>query len=508
MRFSAAVPYRGAERDHCSFMKRTFDGNDIAAAAKRLLGFEHLRPGQEEAIRSLLEGRDTVFVAPTGSGKSAVYQIAGSLLKGTTVIVSPLLALQKDQAESIEASRLADPAVVNSTLSASEQRHELQRIEDGDAEFLFLAPEQFHREEIKERLKAAQVGLFAVDEAHCISQWGHDFRPDYLELAGAIEALGRPVTLAMTATASNEVRSEIVERLRLRNPKVIVRGFDRPNISLRVDSFGREPEKLEAVMRRVGFADKPGIVYVATHHHAESLAAELKDRGVEALAYHGGMKSRDRDSIQDRFMSGEVPVIVATNAFGMGVDKPDIRFVYHADVSESLDGYYQEIGRAGRDGQPAEAVLFYRTRDIAAQRYKTGAGKVDPQQLESVANVLASPDKTKTSEDVSRETGISARKLTNILHKFEEAGAARKLASGQIRLESEQSAAEMAEAARRQQESLKEQRIRRLEQMREYAETRGCRREFLMRYFGDDYSGPCGNCDRCEAAGALQARRA
>lgn len=487
---------------------QNLNDTDLVATAKKLLGFSALRPGQEEAIRSLLAGQDTVFVAPTGSGKSAVYQIAGSLMQGVTVIVSPLIALQKDQAESIEQSNLAEPAVVNSTLPASEQREQLERVAEGKAEFILLAPEQLRKDATMERLKSAGVALFAVDEAHCISQWGHDFRPDYLELARVIEDLGHPPTLAMTATASNEVRGEIVDRLGLRNPRIVVRGFDRPNINLRVDSFSTENEKLESVLRRVEFADKPGIVYVATHHHAESIAEELRDRGVEALAYHGGMKARERDQIQNRFMSGEAPVIVATNAFGMGVDKADIRFVYHADVSESLDAYYQEIGRAGRDGDDAEAVLFYRSRDISAQRYKTGAGKVDARQLESVANVLVSGDAPKTSEHLSRETGLSPRKLTNILHKFEEAGAARKLASGQIRIESEQSAAEIADAAVRQQEMLKELRGHRLEQMQEYAETRGCRREYILRYFGDDYTGPCGNCDRCEAAGALRARRA
>jgi ATP-dependent DNA helicase RecQ len=291
-------------------------------------------------------------------------------------------------------------------------------------------------------------------------------------------------------------------------PSVPVSGFDRPNIYLRVDTFGKEPEKLEAVLRRVEFADRPGIVYVATHHHAEQISEDLRDRGVRALAFHGGMKAKDRAVIQDRFMSGDVPVIVATNAFGMGVDKPDIRFVYHADVSESLDAYYQEIGRAGRDGKPAEAVLFYRTLDISAQRYKTGAGKVEASQLEIVANVLANPDSPKTAEKLSRETGISPRKLTNILHKFEEAGAARKLASGQIQVEPKQSAADIADAALKQQQIQKDQRSRRLEQMQEFAETRNCRRGYLLRYLGENYTGPCGNCDRCEEAMALQIRRA
>lgn len=282
---------------------------------------------------------------------------------------------------------------------------------------------------------------------------------------------------------------------------------DLPNVSLRVDAFGKESEKVEAVLRRVEFADKPGIVYVATHHHAEQIAEDLRQRGVDAIAYHGGMKTKERDGIQKLFFSGEKPVVVATNAFDPGSDKSDIHFVYHADISESLDAYYREIRCAGGDGRPSEAVVFYRARDISAQRYKTGAGKVEAGQLETVANVLADSDRPKTAEFLSRETGIARRKLTNILNKFEEAGAARKLASGQIRVEREQSAAEIAEAALRQQESVKETRSRRLEQMQEYAETRGCRREYLLRYFGVDYSGPCGNCDRCELAKVLHVER-
>jgi ATP-dependent DNA helicase RecQ len=280
---------------------------DISAAAQKLLGFKSLRPGQREAIQSLLEGRDTLLVQPTGSGKSAVYQIAGSLLDGSTVIVSPLIALQKDQADSIQAARLDETAVVNSTLSASEHQEILDRIEQGEIEFIFLAPEQLRSPEILDRLRSAGVSLFAIDEAHCISHWGHDFRPDYLELAHIIEALDRPVVLAMTATAPKEVRAEIVERLGMRDPRVFVHGFDRPNISLRVDLFSDEDEKLESVVKRVEFAEKPGIVYVATHKHAETLAKELKDRGVEAVFYHGGLKARDREEIQDRFMKGTFP---------------------------------------------------------------------------------------------------------------------------------------------------------------------------------------------------------
>jgi len=407
----------------------------------------------------------------------------------------------------MQSSHLDETAVVNSTLSTSEHQEILDRIEQGEIEFIFLAPEQLRNPEILDRLRSAGISLFAIDEAHCISHWGHDFRPDYLELAHVIEALDHPVVLAMTATASKEVRSEIAERLGMRNPRIFVHGFDRPNISLRVDLFSEEDEKLEAVVKRVEFAEKPGIVYVATHKHAENLAKELKDRGVEAVFYHGGLKAKDRDEIQDRFMKGEVPVIVATNAFGMGVDKPDIRFVYHADVSDSVDAYYQEVGRAGRDGEPSEAVLFYRPGDISAQRYKTGAGRVNSADLQAITDALVSKDKSASPRELSQDTGLSQRKVINIVHKLEEVGAAEKLTSGEVQLVQKKTSAQMLEAASEQQQVLKELKSRRLQQMQLYAEGRSCRRAFLLRYFGDDFSGNCGNCDRCEAMGGIAIAR-
>jgi ATP-dependent DNA helicase RecQ len=491
----------------------TLATSDISAAASKLLGFPSLRAGQEEAIRSLLDGRDTLVVQPTGSGKSAIYQIAGALMTekgvaGSVVIVSPLIALQKDQADAIDASDLPEVAIVNSTLSKEEQRDTLERIEEGEIEYILLAPEQLRKPENIERLKAAGVSLFAVDEAHCVSQWGHDFRPDYLELTHAIEALGHPPVLAMTATASSEVRKEIIARLGLRNPRVLVKGFDRPNISLRVDIFSTEDEKWDALMRRVEFAETPGIVYVATHNHAESIAKQLTERGVDAVFYHGGLKPKDRAEIQDRFMNGDVPVIVATSAFGMGVDKSDIRFVYHADVSDSLDAYYQEIGRAGRDGEDAEAVLFYRPRDIAAQQYKTGSGSIDREQLELIVGALSKHKGPVGSEELAVKTEITTRKLISILHKLQEAGVVRQTESGDIALATDKPTDEIMEAAQEQQRLLKEVRKRRLEQMQDYAERRSCRRAYLLHYFGDEAAQACGNCDRCEASGVFTAKRA
>ncbi|KAA6460140.1 ATP-dependent DNA helicase RecQ [Acidobacteria bacterium AB60] len=476
---------------------------DIAAAANKLLGFKSLRPGQREAIQSLLEGRDTLLVQPTGSGKSAVYQIAGALLQGPTVIVSPLIALQKDQADSIQASSLEPTVVLNSTLTAEEHRRTLEEIENGSVEYIFLAPEQLRKPDTVERLKAANVSLFAVDEAHCISQWGHDFRPDYLALNHIIEALDHPPVLAMTATASKEVREEIIARLGMNTPRVFVHGFDRPNISLRVDLFSSKDEKYQALLRRVEFADKPGIVYVATHKNAETIAADLQAINVPAVFYHGGLKAREREEIQNRFMNGDVPVIVATNAFGMGVDKPDIRFVYHADVSDSVDAYYQEIGRAGRDGEPAEAVLFYRPQDISSQSFKTGTAHVDAEALEAVYNALVDQKGPITREELCQASKFSARKLVGLIHKLEETGAMATLEDGMLQATSTRPLSEVIEGAEQHQKLQKELRKTRLQQMQQYAEWRSCRRERLLRYFGDELAGPCGNCDRCEERGVL-----
>jgi ATP-dependent DNA helicase RecQ len=477
---------------------------DIAAAARKLLGFASLRPGQQEAIDSLLHGRDVVLVQPSGSGKSAVYQIAGAVLPGATLVVSPMIAFEKDQSDAIGASRLEPSAVVNSTLPPGEQRQTLERIEGGEVEYVFLAPEQLRKAETVERLRQANISLIAIDEAHCISQWGHDFRPDYLLLGAAIQALGHPPTLAMTATASREVRGEIVERLGLRNPRILVHGFDRPNISLRVDTFSSQSEKEHSILRRIEFADKPGIVYAATHKNAETLAADLNRAGVPAVFYHGGLRPREREEIQNRFMSGQVPVIVATNAFGMGVDKPDIRFVYHADVADSLDGYYQEIGRAGRDGEPAEAVLFYRPQDISAQQFKTGPAHVDSAALEAAYNVLRRKRNPISRHDLADASGVPPRKLAGLLQKLEDCGAADLLETGEVQAGSKRPLSEIVDETSQRQQRQKEVRKQRLQKMQQFAEWRSCRREFLLRYFGDEFQGPCGNCDRCEANGVLK----
>jgi ATP-dependent DNA helicase RecQ len=340
-----------------------------------------------------------------------------------------------------------------------------------------------------------------VDEAHCISEWGHDFRPDYLHIAPVIDRLNHPVILAMTATAAPDVREEIIERLGMRKAKVIVHGFDRPNISLRVEHFNTEQEKLEEIVRRVSWADKPGIVYVASRKRAEELRKALADAGVDTLFYHAGLRAKEREAIQEKFMSGEADVIVATNAFGMGVDKADIRFVYHFDISASLDAYYQEIGRAGRDGERAEAILFYRDANVGTQKFRTHQGKLAPEQIQSIAEVIAKEYEPLSPDQIAEAVELSDRKVNAALHRLEAVGAVELLPTGDVRISEEADLADAAQNASQQQKIHQENRLEKLRQMQEYADSSSCRRAIILRYFGDAFEGPCNNCDNCERAG-------
>lgn len=472
----------------------------IRRIARQQLGYDKLFPGQEEALHYLLSGRDTLVVMPTGSGKSAIYQIAAAHMPGPTVVVSPLIALQKDQVEHInEELEVGAAAVLNSTLSTRERNETLDGLQEALVEFLFLAPEQFQNEEVLEELKKAKPSLFVVDEAHCISEWGYDFRPDYLRMKPVIEALGHPTILALTATAAPTVREEIIERLGMEDTAIVVKGFDRPNIWLGVRIFGDEASKWRACVDEVVAAEKPGLIYAATRKHAEDLAADLCQRNVNAAFYHAGMKAAERERIHNAFMANEIDVVVATTAFGMGIDKPDVRFIFHYDIPGSLDSYYQEIGRCGRDGKPARALLFYRPEDLGLQRFFAGGGQIEADQVEQMIQVLQKANEPVTTATLREETELSQTMLTIALSRLHALGVVDMQSNGEVSLATTPDASSaISEAAVEAHERHQRHQQSRVEMMRAFAEVHDCRREFLLNYFGEGYTPPCDNCDNCE----------
>mgnify|MGYP000533676833 CR=1 FL=1 len=325
-------------------------------------GFPDFRAGQDKAISSVLSGRDTLVIMPTGGGKSLCYQLPSLVLDGVTVVVSPLIALMKDQVDSLVA-RGIPAASINSSLAPMESARILEAAGRGGIKLLYVAPERFYNADFIAAMARIRVGLFAVDEAHCISEWGHDFRPSYTRLAKAVKMLGRPPVIALTATATPEVRDDIVRQLNLSGHVSVINGFSRPNLHFAVmeERDSVKTVKIADIIRR--FEQSSGIVYAGTRAKAEEILKELQSRNISAKAYHAGMAAEDRRQVQDSFMLGKTDVIVATNAFGLGIDKKDIRFVIHHDMPGTIEAYYQEAGRAGRDGKPSFCIMFFHPRD-------------------------------------------------------------------------------------------------------------------------------------------------
>ena len=453
---------------------------------------ESFRPGQAEVVDAQMQGRDVLAVAPTGSGKSLSYWVPAILGDGLTVVVSPLIALMKDQVDRLVAHGVR-AAFINSTLNSTEQRERLERASRGEYQLVYVAPERFSRPGFTSRLATLGVRRFIVDEAHCISTWGHDFRPDYRLIGGALEACGHPPIGAFTATATPDVRRDIAANLGLRDPLVMVTGFNRPNLRLESVQARGARERLEKLHRRLDPGDGRALVYVGTVKGAESTAAAISRWGFPAAPYHGRLPDASRRRIQDGFAARDLRVVVATSAFGMGVDFPDIRQVIHVGYPGSVEAYYQEAGRAGRDGKPALCLLIRSGKDRDLQVYfietafpdlrevlsahtaysRLGVWNSDPEELRPLM-----PEAAWRSLDASKRLLLKA----GALHSDGSVG------------RFDPSALDFKQLA-----AHKQQAYTKLGQMIQYAELRSCRHAFITDYFGETTSErSCRSCDNCE----------
>jgi ATP-dependent DNA helicase RecQ len=479
-------------------------------ALKEHFGLESFRYPQEEVIESILEKRDTQVIMPTGGGKSLCYQLPALLLPGVTLVISPLIALMKDQVDALKAKGIA-AAMINSSQSWAEQKAILESLRSAELKLLYIAPERFRSRSFTDSLKGIDISLVAVDEAHCISQWGHDFRPDYLRLGEALQYLGQPLCAAFTATATPEVREDIQNNLRLKTPRSFISGFSRPNLTFTI----RKPKtklKKYARIRRLIELHKTGIVYCSTRKSVEEVSGWMKEDDQDHVTYHGGLSDSERSAAQDRFISGESSVAVATNAFGMGIDRSDIRFVCHYEMPGSIEAFYQEAGRAGRDGKPGFCELQFMYADKRVQDFFIEGSNPDAKLIQSTYAHLHSeaPDNYelympmdelvyrlgKKTNGMSVSAAIGVLRRQGIIDRFDVPGSrvrGTRLLKPDLKPKDLVLDAEALAVKKKRDEN-------KLKKVIQWAYAQNCREQWILRYFGEQHSKPCGRCDACMAA--------
>jgi ATP-dependent DNA helicase RecQ len=476
----------------------------VAEAAQTAADVETLRPGQREAVEAALT-RDTIAVLATGTGKTAIYETVGYLLDGPTLVISPTLALQRDQVQALQ-QHGHTTASISSARTEKARRVALADYAAGRIEMLLLAPEQLGNAEVLEEIERGRPSLVVVDEAHCVSEWGHSFRPDYLLIGSVVERLHHPRVLALTATAAPRVRRDIAERLSMRDPAVIVGEADRPEIWLGGRLFAGNRERDQSLVEAATAVDGAVIVYAPTRRRCAELAAALADAGRPAEIYHAGLPSRQRKETSDAFLDGRAGTIVATNAFGMGVDRPDVRAVLHAGPTTSVDQYFQEVGRAARDGEPGRAELFYRLEDFALGRYLEAGGDVNASDLRTVVSVLLEADGPLGRSDLEQRTGLNRRRLTQVVGALIAGEAVKRRRGGlELRAGARRDPHAVVTEALAGRDRRREFDKTRLDMIRAYAETTDCRRRVVLELLGEDYPERCLNCDNCDAGTSEEA---
>ena len=477
---------------------------DIYARARAVLkqhfGYDDFRGGQRDTIRSILGGRDTLTLMPTGGGKSLCFQIPAMVIEGCTIVISPLISLMKDQVEN--ACRAGIPATfINSTLSAIEIRARLASVKDGTVKLLYMAPERAESERFVASLKEMNVGMLAVDEAHCLSQWGHEFRPSYMKL-GPLRDVLKCRVIALTATATPEVRRDILTHLHMQRPMVIASGFDRPNLNWHVLPAERpyDKDRLICQLLRRDLDGGVALVFASTRKKVDGITDMLNARSIRASGYHAGVVSGERSKLQERFINEQAGVVVATNAFGMGIDKPNVRLVIHYDMPGSLEAYYQEAGRAGRDGNAADCVLLHAYRDRFTHMFMIDGAHPLEQTIRDTFRRLTAAGAPRDVVAFTKWSKKNSREVGSVLRVLGEAGVVRvekRTGSIEILKKSFPKSALQKAAIGRKRELL------RLERMQDYAYCKKCRRKYVMDYFGDTSFRKCAGCDNCAKRGPL-----